>query len=98
MKSPINIPASVRQRLLNQSRRDRRRTELPEEIEAFTESFIDEKQVQWTAFWRRLQQDNVPTSFSDVTTSIDRFLSPVIEALSSGKPCPTNWTAPGPWS
>ena len=76
---------------------DQRGTELPAEIEVFTESFIDEKQVQWTAFWRRLQQDHVPTSFREVTASVDRFLSPIIAALSSGKPCPTNWTAPGPW-
>jgi len=75
-----------------------RGTELPEEIEVFTESFIDEKQVQWTAFWRRLQQDHAPTSFREVTAAVDRFLSPVIVAFSSGNPCPTNWTAPGPWS
>ena len=76
---------------------DQRGTELPAEIEIFTESFIDEKQVQWTAFYRRLHQDYVPTSFREVTASVDRFLSPIIAALSSGKPCPTNWTAPGPW-
>ena len=74
-----------------------RDTELPAKVEIFTESFIDEKQVQWAAFLRRLQQDHVPTSFREIMASVDSFLSPVIAAFSSGKPYPTNWTAPGPW-
>ena len=77
---------------------DRRGTKPPREFEIFTESFIDEKQIQWTAFWKRLQQDHVPTSFREITVSVDSFLSPVIAALGPGKPCPTHWTAPGPWS
>ncbi len=77
---------------------DRRGTALPTEIEAFTEPFIDAKQIQWTAFWRRLQQDHVPDSFREVTIAVDGFLAPIVAALSSGRPSPTNWTAPGPWS
>jgi len=42
---------------------ERRGTALPTEIEAFTEPFIDAKQIQWTTFWKRLQQDHVPVSF-----------------------------------
>jgi len=76
---------------------DQRSTALPTEIEAFTELFINAKQVQWAAFWRRLQQDHVPVSFREVTASVERFLSPVVAALSSSKPSPINWTAPGPW-
>ena len=41
---------------------ERRGTALPTKIEAFTEPFIDAKQIQWTTFWKRLQQDNVPVS------------------------------------
>ena len=77
---------------------DRRGTALPTEIEAFTEPFIDAKQIQWAAFWRRLQQDHVPDSFREVTIAVDGFLAPIVAALSSGRPSPTNWTAPGPWS
>lgn len=33
---------------------NRRGTQLPEKIEAFSDSFIDSKQGQWTAFWKRL--------------------------------------------
>ena len=77
---------------------ERRGTALPTEIEAFTEPFIDAKQIQWTTFWKRLQQDHVPVSFREVTTAVDGFLAPVVAAISSGKPSPTNWIASGPWS
>lgn len=77
---------------------ERRGTALPTEIEAFTEPFIDAKQIQWTTFWKRLQQDHVSVSFREVTTAVDGFLAPVVAAISSGKPSPTNWIASGPWS
>ena len=76
---------------------ERRSTALPTKIEAFTESFIDAKQIQWTTFWKRLQQDHVPVSFREVTTAVDGFLTPVVAAISSGKPSPTNWIASGQW-
>ncbi len=77
---------------------DRRGTKPPREVEIFTESFIDEKQIPWAAFRKRLQQDQVPPSFREITAAVDSFLSPVIAALGPGKACPTHWTAPGPWS
>ncbi len=77
---------------------DRRGTALPTEIEAFTESFIDAKQVQWTAYRKRLRQDHVPSSFREIIVAVDRFVAPTVRALSSGKPGSANWTAPGPWS
>ena len=76
---------------------ERRGTKLPIQVEAFAEPFIEAKQAQWAAFWKRLQQDHVPASFGEVTASVDRFLSPIVAALSSVKPGPTNWIAPGPW-
>jgi len=77
---------------------ERRGTTLPAKIEAFTQPFIEAKQTQWATFWKRLQQDHVPTSFREIMASVDRFLSPIVVALSSGKPSPINWTAPGPWT
>jgi hypothetical protein len=77
---------------------ERRGTALPTEIEAFTEPFINVKQIQWTTFWKRLQQNHVPVSFREVTTAVDGFLAPVVATISSGKPSPTNWIASGPWS
>ena len=77
---------------------EQRGTTLPAEIEAFTEPFIEAKQTQWAAFWKRLQQNHVPASFREITVSVNRFLSPIVAALSSGRPSPTNWTAPGAWT
>jgi hypothetical protein len=77
---------------------ERRGTAQPAEIEAFAEPFIVAKQIQWAAFWKRLQEDHIPASFREIVTSVNRFLSPIIDALSSGKSSPKNWTAPGPWT
>ena len=77
---------------------ERRGTELPAEIEAFTESFIEAKQTQWAAFRKRLGQDHVPASFRKIAASVDSFLSPIVVVLSSGRSIPTNWAAPGPWA
>jgi hypothetical protein len=77
---------------------ERRGTKLPLKIEAFAESFIEEKQTQWTAFYKRLQQDHIPSSFGEIVISVDRFLSPIVPALSTNKPSPVKWIAPGPWT
>ena len=77
---------------------ERRGTPVPLEIVAFTRPFIDEKETQWAAFRKKLSQDHVPISFEEVVTSVDRFLSPIIAALASGRPTAKTWTAPGPWT
>jgi len=77
---------------------ERRGTTLPAEVEAFTRSFADDKQVQWSAFRNRLQQEHVPASFVEIVAAIDEFLSPVAAAIVSGDPSPTHWTASGPWT
>jgi predicted nucleotidyltransferase component of viral defense system len=77
---------------------ERRGTKMPLKVEAFSVPFIKDKQTHWIAFYKRLQQDRVPTSFEEIVASVDRFLSPIVEALSSGEPRPEKWTAPGPWA
>ena len=77
---------------------ERRGTVLPADIEAFDKTFIDAKQVQWAAFWKRLQQDHIPASFNDIVSAMETFLSPLASALSQGNPKPASWTAPGPWA
>jgi len=77
---------------------ERRGTELPTEIDAFTEPFIEAKQTQWAAFRKRLGQDHNPVSFREIAASVDNFLSPIVEVFSSGKQSPTTWAAPGPWA
>ena len=76
---------------------EQRGTTLPSEIEAFTDTFADAKQTQWTAFRKRLQHDHLPAAFQEITSAVERFLSPITTTLSSNKSKPANWTAPGPW-
>ncbi len=75
----------------------RRGTPIPLEIEAFSTSFIDAKQIQWTAFWKKLEQEYVPKNFKDVILAVEEFLSPAISSLFSKNPNPLKWKAPGPW-
>lgn len=77
---------------------ERRETPLIAAIEAFGESFIDAKQGQWTAFWRRLQQEHVPASFHDIVVAVEAFLAPLAATLSQEQSVSASWTAPGPWS
>lgn len=77
---------------------EHRGTAIPAEIEIFAEPFIVAKQTQWAAFRKRIQQNHVPSSFRDIVSSVDIFLSPICAALSSGKSYPANWIAPGPWN
>ncbi len=74
-----------------------RGTPFPDVIIAFTEVFVEAKQTQWAAFHKRLRQDHVPASFSEVVISVRDFIGPIAAALSSSKAAPHRWTAPGPW-
>ena len=60
---------------------ERRSTAPPSAIEAFTDPFLNDRQTQWAAFRNRLQQDHVPATLKDIGVSLDRFLSPVVAAL-----------------
>jgi hypothetical protein len=74
-----------------------RRTILPDEISAFSEHFIEMKHVQWAAFRKRLRQDEVPTSFTEVAAGVKDFLSPFSVIPRTKAPTSTKWIAPGPW-
>ena len=76
---------------------NQRGTTMPDEIEAFTETFAETKQIQWQAFHRRLGQDHVPASFIQVVGVLSIFLAPVSNHLSTGGILPSQWIAPGPW-
>lgn len=77
---------------------ERRGTIIPDEIAAFTEGFTGAKQVQWTAFTKKLKHDHVPASFAEVVMTVGAFLGAVASALSSGTSVPVKWVAPGPWT
>jgi hypothetical protein len=76
----------------------KRGTSLPPIIEAFEQTFIVDKQVQWSAFCKRLEQDNVPTAFGDVVSLVQDFLAPFTSMQSYDSTKSLRWPASGPWS
>ncbi|WP_045826223.1 nucleotidyl transferase AbiEii/AbiGii toxin family protein [Teredinibacter turnerae] len=74
-----------------------RGTALSDNIVAFQAPFIEEKQVQWAAFCRRINQEHLPNDFSDIVAQVTSFLAPTIEAARSGQPFVKNWTAANEW-
>jgi len=60
---------------------EHRKTDLSEEILAFTEEFSSLKQIQWKAFRNKLKQNDIPESFSEIMRDIKKFLQPVLEYL-----------------
>lgn len=77
---------------------ENRNTQLPTEIEPFSDQFIKAKQVQWTAFTRRLNQEHVPVKFQEIITGIQAFLSPPVLALANKNPMPKMWDSLSQWS
>lgn len=76
---------------------EQRGTSLPEVVVAFQTSFVEEKQVQWAAFCRRIDQEHLPKKFSDIVSQVTRFLAPIIESARSGQPFYKNWIAANEW-
>lgn len=77
---------------------DNRNTSLPVEIEAFSDEFINSKQIQWTAFARRLNQEHVPVQFQDIIKEIRVFLYPLVSALFNQIPAPKKWNSVNQWA
>lgn len=75
----------------------KRETSMPKSMKAWGDDFAMVKQVQWEAFRKRIRQENLPSSFQAVCSSIVTFLNPVTSSLSASQPFTSAWKAPGPW-
>lgn len=56
------------------------------------------KQMQWSAFCRRLGATDAPEAYSDVAQAVARFLVPVAESIATAVPFDRRWEPGGPWS
>ncbi len=74
-----------------------RKTELPEEVTAFSDDFIKAKTSQWNAFIRKIDTENIIADFKEVVSQIEQFLIPTIEGIHAGTEINLPWVAPGPW-
>ena len=70
---------------------------IPTDITAFSKEFVEAKQVQWTAFSKRLGQEHVPTNFSDIVSAVEAFIQPVVSAIASESKAPSSWKSPNTW-
>jgi hypothetical protein len=76
---------------------EQRGTTMVEEILAFEDSFIAEKQVQWAAFCKRINQEHFLTEFTDIVAHVENFLSPAADAVRSRQPFSKHWVKANKW-
>lgn len=74
-----------------------RGTTLVQMKEIFSREFIEENQVQWNAFRKRIGLEYLLVSFADVVQQVQVFLSPTVEALRAKRFFKDNWIAPDSW-
>jgi hypothetical protein len=80
---------------------ERRTTRLPERLPiALTREFArePEKQVQWSAFAKRIGAPRDVGSLEGTVARLAAFLEPVIVALAGSKAFDSSWPPGGPWS
>lgn len=78
---------------------ERRRTPVEPKPAAFTDESMAErsKQMQWSAFRRRIRATDCPEAFVDVGRAVARFLVPVAESVAGGVTFDHCWEPGGPW-
>jgi len=74
-----------------------RGTEITDQIIAFSDTFITQKQGQWNAFKRKIKQVTIPEKFETIVKEIDSFLRPVAQSLCNKTSVPSKWIASGVW-
>ena len=62
-----------------------RETRLPDNIVALSSEFATDKQQQWTAFLKRINDLHTPTDFMEIIGCLNEFLDPIITDLRKPK-------------
>jgi predicted nucleotidyltransferase component of viral defense system len=73
---------------------EQRGTKLVQPQKIFSRKFIGEKQVQWTAFRKRIGLEFLPEDFNQVVQQLELFLSPVVKGLTEKGTHGDGWIAP----
>jgi len=78
---------------------ERRDSSLSRHPAAFDPSFVEAKQVQWSAFLDRIRDEQAPKAFRDVVAELEAFLGPLLEELESeGGEGGRRWVAGKGWA
>ena len=76
---------------------EHRDTDISSTPTAFSDAFVDEGNVQWKAFRRKLKEDESPELFASVVQQCRTFLRPLTEGILSEEKFMKKWPANGPW-
>ena len=76
---------------------NQRGTTVTAKITAFQDPFIAEKQVQWAAFRKRLDQEHLPEKFADIVNQVACFLEPVVKAVRADQEFKLTWKSSDGW-
>jgi len=76
---------------------EQRGTILVQPQEIISLKFIDEKQVQWTAFRKRIGLEFLPEDFNQIVQQLELFLTPIVKALIEKESYGDSWIAPDTW-
>jgi hypothetical protein len=77
---------------------ENRKTSIPDSLVFFQEDFIHEKQGQWKAFRKRMDQNYIPQDFAQIIQGIEQFLNPMIEYLKGNSTKTGKWSPPEKWT
>ncbi|NQZ67247.1 MAG: nucleotidyl transferase AbiEii/AbiGii toxin family protein [Lentisphaeria bacterium] len=69
----------------------KRKTIFPVEIIAFSDDFPTLKDLEWTAFRRKMQVDSIPNEFSEIIEVIMRFLIPIVKSIEADVAFQHDW-------
>lgn len=69
----------------------------PQQMEAFRQEFIDNREPHWKAFIRRMGHLSEPRSFQEIVRNVERFVIPPLEAIRNGVVLTKKWTPEGKW-
>lgn len=79
---------------------DNRNTTFKSYPACFSREYIQEKQVQWKAFVRKLEREGMPFDIEPVMTRLLQFFNPVIGSITGneGEDSITRWDPDGGWN
>lgn len=79
---------------------DNRNTPIKSSPECFSRKYIEEKQVQWKAFVRKLAREDIPLDIEPVMTRLQQFFDPIIGSITGNEyeHGITRWDPEGGWT
>jgi len=79
---------------------DNQNTKITSSPECFSKEYIDEKQIQWKAFVRKLAREDIPQDIEPIMARLHQFFIPIIDSIPSDEyeHSITRWNPEGGWS